>query len=438
MAIRAEGLGKQYRLGEYIGPAAQADTLREAVALRARSFGRRLGWRADHQRATRPERYETFWALRDVSFEVGRGESLAIVGRNGAGKSTLLKLLARVTKPTEGFFEISGRVSSILEVGTGFHPDLTGRENVFMNGAIMGMSREEVEDKFESIVDFSEVRRFMDTPVKRFSSGMKVRLAFAVAVHLDAQVLVFDEVLAVGDIAFREKCMERIIDMRDAGRTILFVSHSMARVRMLGHRAMLLRDGRIVLDGDLEEVVDEYMRVDMGRGSSERAASKAEPPRREDAAAGAIGQLVRVSVIDHIGEQTELLDGDKGGAVRIEFELTRDHVEAAGALDVYVDEELAFGSRQAPVRVEAAGRYVTEVELPPNILAPRQYRLKVSLSVLEEGQRHVLRGQHDFLSIRVDGPAVRPAVDARLGNPSPGVVAPHLTWNVFGAGEPAP
>jgi len=202
---------------------------------------------------------ERFWALKDISFEVKEGEVLGIIGRNGAGKSTLLKILSRVTTPTEGHVKIRGRISSLLEVGTGFHPELTGRENVYLNGMIHGMTKTEINDEFDEIVDFSGIERFIDTPVKRYSSGMKVRLGFAVAAHLEPEVLIIDEVLAVGDVEFRQKCMEKMRDVSEGGRTVLFVSHRMSAIRQLCHRGILLEGGKIIHRGPIDEVVDKYL-----------------------------------------------------------------------------------------------------------------------------------------------------------------------------------
>jgi lipopolysaccharide transport system ATP-binding protein len=207
-----------------------------------------------------PEDEDTIWAIRDVSFEVREGEVVGVIGRNGAGKSTLLKVISRITEPTRGRAELLGRTSSLLEVGTGFHPELTGRENVYMNGTILGMTKHEIDRKFDEIVEFSGVEKFLDTPVKRYSSGMTVRLAFAVAAHLEPEILIIDEVLAVGDAAFQQRCLGKMRDVAGSGRTVLFVSHNMVAVEALCHRAILLGGGRLSLDGSIAEVVREYLR----------------------------------------------------------------------------------------------------------------------------------------------------------------------------------
>jgi len=206
----------------------------------------------------RMKKGEHFWALKDVSFDVKQGEVMGIVGKNGAGKSTLLKILSKITQPTEGKIEIIGRVASLLEVGTGFHPELTGRENIYLNGTLLGMTRKEVADKLEEIVEFSGVRKFIDTPVKHYSSGMYVRLAFSVAAHLEPEILIIDEVLAVGDAEFQKKCLGKMKDVAGSGRTVIFVSHDLAAVKTLCHRAVLLEEGKVVLQGTSDEVLKKY------------------------------------------------------------------------------------------------------------------------------------------------------------------------------------
>jgi lipopolysaccharide transport system ATP-binding protein len=244
--VSVENLGKRYTLG--VAPA--ATTLRDALAGLASS-----PWRRSHRAGV--ARVE-FWALRNIDFSVRSGEVVGIVGRNGAGKSTLLKILSRITPPTEGLAQLKGRVSSLLEVGTGFHPELTGRENIFLNGAILGMYRSEIRRKFDDIVGFAELAPFIDTPVKRYSSGMFVRLAFSVAAHLEPEVLIIDEVLSVGDLHFRNRCLGRMNDLKDQGRTVLFCSHDMTSIRQLCTRAMMLESGRLVEDGAPADVTRRY------------------------------------------------------------------------------------------------------------------------------------------------------------------------------------
>lgn len=257
--IRVEGLGKKYIIGHQ-QERERYVALRDVIARGTRSLVRAVNPWKRRQQVPSPER-EEFWALKDVSFEVKRGDRVGIIGRNGAGKSTLLKILSRITEPTEGRVYIRGRVASLLEVGTGFHPELTGRENIYLNGAILGMSKGEIRRKFDEIVAFAEVERFLDTPVKRYSSGMYVRLAFAVAAHLEPEILVVDEVLAVGDAQFQKKCLGKMEDVAEKeGRTVLFVSHNMAAVEKLCSRSVLLKSGQVVFDDKTKSTIKQYLR----------------------------------------------------------------------------------------------------------------------------------------------------------------------------------
>ncbi len=293
--IHVNGVGKKYRLG---ARTATYRTLRES-AVAAAASPLRLGLRAmrgEPLRQIRPE----FWALRDVSFEVKRGEVLGIIGRNGAGKSTLLKVLSRITEPTEGEIRLRGRVASLLEVGTGFHPELTGRENVFLNGAILGMARAEIQRKFDEIVAFAEVEQFIDTQVKHFSSGMYLRLAFSVAAHLEPDVLVVDEVLAVGDAAFQKKSLGKMSEVSREGRTVLFVSHNMAAIRTLCSRAILLDRGRIHDHGSTSTVIDAYLQ------GLEHGEDGDRLPRSDPGA---------------VGEGTRIFCTDQHDRIRLEFKI---------------------------------------------------------------------------------------------------------------------
>lgn len=248
-AIRVENLGKQYQIGQTI----RHDTLRDQLAS---GISRLIRRNATHSTSTDKR---TFWALDDISFELEKGEVLGIIGKNGAGKSTLLKVISQITKPTRGRIEIRGRVGSLLEVGTGFHSELTGRENVYMNASILGMTREEIRRKFDEIVAFAEVERFIDTPIKRYSSGMQMRLAFAVAAHIEPEILVVDEVLAVGDAEFQKKSLGRMNMAASEGRTVLFVSHNMAAVRSMCSQVLWLKDGKVEQLGDTTSTIDDYL-----------------------------------------------------------------------------------------------------------------------------------------------------------------------------------
>lgn len=249
--IRVENLSKYYRLGELGRP----DSLREAMS---EGMGRLMGRLSGKKNQTNANK--DFWALDDVSFDIHQGDVVGIIGHNGAGKSTLLKILSRITAPTRGKADIWGRVGSLLEVGTGFHPELTGRENIFLNGAILGMTPSEIKSKFDEIVAFSEVEQFLETPVKRYSSGMYVRLAFAVAAHLQPEILIVDEVLAVGDVKFQNKCLGKMKDVANSGRTVLFVSHNMGAVQSMCTRGIVLKAGKIITDGTAAEAVTGYLK----------------------------------------------------------------------------------------------------------------------------------------------------------------------------------
>ncbi|RMF89291.1 MAG: ABC transporter ATP-binding protein, partial [Planctomycetota bacterium] len=265
IAIRVENLGKMFRLGELERYTTLRDTLQRSVTRGVRRLFGKSGRNGstDDNGSSRREK-NTIWALKDVSFEVKHGEVLGIIGRNGAGKSTLLKILSRITEPTTGYAEIRGRVGSLLEVGTGFHPELTGRENVYLNGSILGMSQREIRKKFDDIVSFAGVEKFIDTPVKRYSSGMQVRLAFAVAAHPDPEILIIDEVLAVGDAEFQKRCLGKMDEVAHSGRTILFVSHNMAAVENLCTATIFLHEGELLSHDTTETVVTQYLNMTSG------------------------------------------------------------------------------------------------------------------------------------------------------------------------------
>ncbi len=255
IAIRVEKLGKLYRVGQFVGYRTLRESLVNAFSAPFRYLRSSAGLRSEPQDSDS----EYIWALKDVSFEVKHGEAVGIIGLNGAGKTTLLKVLCRITEPTEGYAEIYGRVGSLLEVGTGFHPELTGRENIYLNGAVLGMKKKEIDRKFDEIVEFAEVEKFIDTPLKRYSTGMQVRLAFSVAAHMEPEILLVDEVLAVGDIGFQKKCLGKMHDVTHRGRTVLFVSHNMLSIMNLCNRAILLTRGKVEMNGSASDVIKHYI-----------------------------------------------------------------------------------------------------------------------------------------------------------------------------------
>jgi lipopolysaccharide transport system ATP-binding protein len=378
-ALRTEKLSKHYRLGT--GRADRYRTLRESLTGAFLAPWRRLNRarvqpRSDGAPSSRPgARDNGLWALRDVSFEVQPGDVVGIIGRNGAGKSTLLKVLSRITEPTSGRAELRGRIGSLLEVGTGFHPELTGRENIFLNGAVLGMSRQEVNRKYNEIVAFAEIEQFLDTPVKRYSSGMYVRLAFAVAAHLEPEVLVVDEILAVGDVAFQKRCLQRMEDAGHQGRTILFVSHNLAAVQALCQRAIMLEHGAVMTDGPVAEVIARYLR-------GLEAAASTDLSCRTDRIGSGRARLQRVEISSGgPGEGGQLMMGCPG---RYAFHLDN-FLPGITCIFNIVDNHgsvvSVFNSGLASLE-DASESHLSHTlvcNVPEMLLAPGRYRLNVSI-----------------------------------------------------------
>lgn len=333
-ALRVENVSKMYRLGEVGTGSLSHDLNRVWARLRGRPDPyAQVG--AVNDRTSEGTR-DFVWALRDINFEVGQGEIVGIIGRNGAGKSTLLKLLSRVTAPTEGNIYINGRIASLLEVGTGFHPDLTGRENIFLNGAILGMNKQEIRARFDEIVEFSGCAKYIDTPVKRYSSGMHVRLAFAVAAHLETDILIVDEVLAVGDAEFQQRCLGKMKDLSTTGhRTVLFVSHNMAAVRQLCPRSILMNQGTVVNRGETNAIIEQYMTL----GST--ASRMVTWPK--DEAPGSEGVRLRgIYVKNHLGQTEGALGSDEDIYVEIQYRLDIPIPELRVGISVYNSEGIAI------------------------------------------------------------------------------------------------
>jgi lipopolysaccharide transport system ATP-binding protein len=366
-AIRVEGLGKRFRIGAPLSRRSPRRGLRRRAAWPLRVV-------RDLVAATSDPSDRAFWALRDLSFEVAPGEALGIIGRNGAGKSTLLKILSRITEPTEGRAEIRGRVSSLLEVGTGFHPELTGRENVFLNGAILGMRRSEIRARFDEIVEFSGVERFIDTPVKRFSSGMRVRLAFAVAAHLEPEILIVDEVLAVGDTQFQQRCLGRMKTVTGDGRTVLFVSHNLAAVEGLCSRALLLRDGRIAAKGEPTDVVGAYLSdIEESAGSSYAC----------DEAIDARAWIQEASLCDERGLESGRFSMSEPIGIRMLLRIAEaSHYTMSIQLKEFDGNPVAhFPSEDAAFEVPGkTGEHAIQVTLPPLRLYPGRYLIRLALT----------------------------------------------------------
>lgn len=318
---------------------------------------------------------KTFWALKNINFNVNRGEVVGIIGRNGAGKSTLLKILSRITTPTEGEIRLRGRVGSLLEVGTGFHPELTGRENIYFNGAILGMKKKEIDNKFDEIVKFSEVEKFLDTPVKRYSSGMQVRLAFSVAANLDPEILVIDEVLAVGDAAFQKKCLGKMGDVAERGRTVLFVSHNMEAIKRLCQWSIRIEDGLVVDKGDSYKVVENYLALK----SNDSGNIKISPNPNKKMS------LREVSILDVNNNPSSRLDMGKPFKIRINYDVNQQARSVHVICFIFTVEGInVFGTGDADLsperlNIREPGNYTGEFEVPPHLLGEGNYSITVSL-----------------------------------------------------------
>lgn len=388
--ITVQNLGKKYRLNHQ-GDRRRYTALRDVIAERVkRLFRFSLGKRSTPE-PKGPPRTEDFWALKGVDFEVKQGEVVGIIGRNGAGKSTLLKILSRITEPTTGTVRIRGRVASLLEVGTGFHPELTGRENIFLNGAILGMARAEIRQKFDEIVAFAEVERFLDTPVKRYSSGMYVRLAFAVAAHLEPEILVVDEVLAVGDAEFQKKCLGKMRDVSQGGRTVLFVSHNMAAVKSLTTHGIVLSGGRVTFNGTTDAAIQAYVQ------SPKPACANAQDRRW---GRGTHTAVCSVHLLDAAGESTALYIS--GQPLRVEVELETDgtggmslevFLRDASRAPIGMASSFQFQGQTLPSR---PGAYVCRLELDPMWLASGSYTLDVRTSVINVCWDHSVEDAFEF------------------------------------------
>ncbi len=411
-AIRVENLGKQYKIGT---APERYRTLRDSISL-SQLTARRSKLKAQN----------SIWAIRDVSFDVAKGQVLGVIGRNGAGKSTLLKILSRITEPSEGQAEVRGRVGSLLEVGTGFHPELTGRENIYLNGAILGMKRTEIERKFDEIVAFSEVEQFIDTPVKRYSSGMYLRLAFAVAAHMEPEVLVVDEVLAVGDAEFQRKCMGKMSDVAQAGRTVLFVSHNMSAILRLTEETIVLEKGGLVLRAPSATAVDYYL----SSGFSQVGERFWLPDEIPSDAAPFMPTAIRVRdarerIVDTV-RSTEPFE------IEIEYQL--DAPVTGLRLGIYLQStrgELVFTSFDTDdpglferYRTRSAGRYLSHCRIQPDFLNEGRYVLGLNASAFRV--RRYFQDEQ-ALTFNVDATG---APGMQWPEPRQGPVRPRLDWKI--------
>jgi lipopolysaccharide transport system ATP-binding protein len=413
VAISTEDLSKRYRIGQLHST---YGTLRDSLTGAARRIARR---------ELRPH-YEEIWALRGVSVDIREGEVLGIIGRNGAGKSTLLRILTRITTPTSGRAVIRGRVGSLLEVGTGFHPELTGRENVYLNGSVLGMKRREIQGKFDDIVEFAGVGQFIDTPVKRYSSGMSVRLAFAVAAHLEPEILLVDEVLAVGDAEFQKRCLGRMEDLSNSGRTVVFVSHQMQAVAQLCDRVVMLEGGRIALDGPSTDVVAHYLQNVEGTVSARHWSDLAEAP------GDALVRLRSVRVVDQDGDDASAVDVRQPVGIEIAFAVLDDDGPAILPKVKLFDhrDTVIFNAIDTGVAwrdPSPAGEYVATAWIPGNLL--NEGLVTVQADVVSVGQKfhhHASTGR--LLSFHVHDPAEGDSARGSFPGQWKGVVRPLLDW----------
>jgi lipopolysaccharide transport system ATP-binding protein len=413
LAIRIENVSKQYRIG---GLQQTNRTLREALTDSFKMPFRRL-------KDTRPQ----FWALQDVSFDIHPGEVVGLIGRNGAGKSTLLKILSRITEPTHGSLTLYGRVGSLLEVGTGFHPELTGRENVFMNGAILGMKRREISRKFDEIVAFAEIEKFIDTPVKFYSSGMYLRLAFSVAAHLETEILLVDEVLAVGDMNFQRKSLNKMESVGREGRTVVLVSHNMGAISRLCSRAVLLDGGRLKADGDAPSVVNLYL-SDGQETTGERTWEPAKAPSSDYV------RLVAVRVLDQTSRVSDTFDIRQPITFEIEYDVLREGKRLSPYFTLYNEEGVPLFSSAdlAPdfiyeQELTFTGRRISRCVIPAHLLAEGMFTMHVGLSAILDHNAAQFNVP-DCMRFQVIDPMEGDSARGVYGGAMIGVMRPKLAW----------
>lgn len=412
IAIQVENISKRYQLGG-IG----AGTLRETLV----NGWERLRGREGSVNGDANE----FWALKDINFEVKQGEVVGIIGKNGAGKSTLLKVLSRITEPTTGQIMLNGRIASLLEVGTGFHPELTGRENIFLNGSILGMTRAEIKRKFDEIVDFSGVEKFLDTPVKRYSSGMYVRLAFAVAAHLDPEILVIDEVLAVGDVEFQKKCLGKMQDVAVQGKTVLFVSHNMGAVRKLCSRAILLNQGTVETDGEVANTIAAYIKTPTTltnkRNKSLITWNPEDNPGKDEL------RLVEVGLTDAKGEYRDRFSSSEPIYISVLYELLDELRNMRVIFQILThDDQILFAttSHSSEQLAKSSGTYFAKIEIPPNLLNSQFY--KVLLHIGCPGVK-ILVDRLLVTSFEVEKDS---NLNSTVKSSMSGFIAPNIDWEI--------
>lgn len=425
VVIRVENVSKEYNLGT-IGYGTLSQDLQSKWA---RFRGREDPNTKINIRSDTRELNDQFWALKDVTFDVHQGEILGIIGRNGAGKSTLLKILSRVTAPTTGSIKVKGRVASLLEVGTGFHPELTGRENIFLNGTILGMQKVEVEEKFDEIVRFAEIEKFIDTPVKRYSSGMYVRLAFAVAAHLDPEILVVDEVLAVGDASFQKKCLGKMDRVsKSEGRTILFVSHNMSSISSLCDTGILLEDGSIRSSGLIDNVINYY--VDSNQLENGEVTFKDHKPGDKKAI------LHGVRILNEKGSSITVTRIDEPFFIEVDYELFEDRMRVYPNIHIkdifgqYVFVTIDTGLDFNSIKKSRAGRYISRCKIPENFMNAGKFIVGIALDSVYPAYMHF--NEQDLLSVTVYDPmeGILTRGSGYLGL-FPGPMRPLLEWELI-------
>lgn len=426
IAIKARNIGKCYRIGvkENINDSLGTTIVHfiKSPFMNYRKF--RSLYKFDVKDNLFAESADIVWALRDVSFDIPRGQVVGIIGRNAAGKSTLLKILSRITSPTTGYCEISGKVSSLLEVGTGFHPELTGRENVYLNSTILGMRKKEVDRKFDEIVDFSGIEKYIDTPVKRYSSGMKVRLAFSVAAHLEPEILIIDEVLAVGDAAFQKKCLNKMQDVGKQGRTVLFVSHNMSAVTRLCERTILLEAGSIIEDGLSKNVVGSYLQ------SCQITPASSEWHDPKDAPASDFVRLCALRIVDKDGNVTPTINVTDPVFIEMEYFVEKEGVslfphfllnnQEGVCVFTGLDSDPEWKGKPRPI-----GRYVSTAQIPANILAEGTLFISPAMRTIEPDLYHF--GLEDAVAFEVIDSGENSARGEWTKKIS-GVIRPLLKW----------
>jgi len=427
IAIRVQNLSKQYQIGQR----RRHDTLRDKLTDTIYTSIQTL---LNRQKKINDQSDNTIWALKDVSFEVKRGEVIGIIGPNGAGKSTLLKIITGVTEPTEGYVDVYGRVGSLLEIGTGFHSELTGRENIYLNGAILGMKKAEIQRKFDEIVAFSEIEKFLDTPVKHYSSGMYMRLAFAVAAHLEPEILLVDEVLSVGDASFQKKCFAKMEEIRHEGRTVLFVSHSMAAITRLCERTILIEEGEVSADGPSHQVVSFYL--SSGNGTTAERIW----PDPEKAPQGEVVRLCAVRVRSVEGHLIDTIDITQPLRVEMEYEVLKPGYILMPHF-AFSNEEgmLAFSAHDLdPVwrrRPRPTGLYVSTVWIPGNLLAEGTFFVGAGIDTIDPITFQFY--EYDAVAFQVNDSFERDSARGDYTGEMGGILRPMLKWSTQYEGDGA-